>query len=84
MSDFVDRNILHGIVTVKNNGGQRLDTYHKELTAIYKANEIISHIKNNQIKGITVWMSELNYNSYKNRILDSKLINDDSVILYKS
>lgn len=75
--------IIYAIVSVAGNGGQTMDSYLKEESAINRSKEIIEHIKNNKREGYKVYLSELEYDSYNNRILSDSLIDDESILLFQ-
>lgn len=75
---------LYGIVVEKGNGGQTLDSFLKKESAIKRSEEIINHIKENDIKNIKVYLSELDYDPQRNLLLSNKLINSYSKLLFSN
>ena len=73
--------ILYGIVVEMGDGGKTLDAFLKKESALKRSKEIINHIKENDIKNIKVYLSELEYDSRKN-VLISELIDNDSKLLF--
>lgn len=76
--------ILYGVVIQYSNGGQQMSSFLKEGSALSKAEEVISIVKNSNKKGFKVYLSELEYDSYKNLILSESLVNEDSELLFES
>lgn len=76
--------ILYGVVVKSNNGGENMDSFLIEKSALNRANEIIDAISSSNRKGFKVYLSELEYDEYKNRLLSSSLINDDSELLFEN
>ncbi|WYD68277.1 hypothetical protein [Bacillus phage PK1] len=76
--------ILYGVVIQHSNGGQKMRSFLKEGSALSEAEEVISIIKNSNKKGFKVYLSELEYDSYKNLILSESLVNEDSELLFES
>jgi len=77
------KDILYGIVVENSGGGQTLDTYVKRESALDRAEEIIRHIKSNNIEGRRVYLSELEYDRARNVLTESSLIKKDSKLLYE-
>lgn len=75
---------LYTIITEDKSGGQSIDSYLKEDSALKKADEIIEHIKKSNRKGFKVYLSELDYDSRKNRILSDEIINNESELLFRN
>lgn len=75
---------LYGIVVEKDNGGQTLDSFLKKESALQRSEEIINHIKKNDIKNIKVYLSELDYDLQRNLLLSNKLINRNSKLLFSN
>ncbi|XAG95964.1 hypothetical protein U7128_000028 [Bacillus phage KKP_4050] len=76
--------ILYGVVIQYSNGGQRMSSFLKEDSALSKAEEVISIVKNSNKKGFKVYLSELEYDNNKNLILSESLVNEDSELLFES
>ncbi|UJJ74776.1 hypothetical protein [Bacillus phage BM-P1] len=76
--------ILYGVVIQYSDGGRQMSSFLKEDSALSKAEEVINIIKNSNKKGFKVYLSELEYDSYKNLILSESLVNDDSELLFES
>lgn len=76
--------ILYGVVIQYSDGGQQMNSFLKEGSALSKAEEVISIIKNSNKKGFKVYLSELEYDHYKNLILSESLVNEDSELLFES
>lgn len=75
---------LYGVVTQFNDGSETLDSYLTKDSALNRAKEIIEHINKNNRVGFKVYLSELLYDYRKNVILSDTLIDDDSILLFKS
>ncbi|AGK86903.1 hypothetical protein FDJ58_gp095 [Bacillus phage SIOphi] len=76
--------ILYGVVIQYSNGGQQMSSFLKEDSALSKAEEVISIVKNSNKKGFKVYLSELEYDNNKNLILSESLVNEDSELLFES
>ncbi|AYJ76410.1 hypothetical protein BSP12_224 [Bacillus phage BSP12] len=76
--------ILYSVVIQYSDGGRQMSSFLKEDSALSKAEEVINIIKNSNKKGFKVYLSELEYDSYKNLILSESLVNDDSELLFES
>ncbi|WCS69851.1 hypothetical protein Goe25_02230 [Bacillus phage vB_BsuM-Goe25] len=76
--------ILYGVVIQYSDGGRQMSSFLKEDSALSKAEEVINIIKNSSKKGFKVYLSELEYDNYKNLILSESLVNDDSELLFES
>lgn len=76
--------ILYGVVVVSENGGQNMNSFLKEESATSNANEIIEAIKKVKKKNMKVYMSQLEYDSYNNRLLTTCLIDEYSELLFQS
>ena len=75
---------LYGVVIKFNNGGENMDSFLVKDSALDKAKEIINFIKLNNKKGIKVYLSELEYDEYNNRILSNSLISNQSELLFNN
>lgn len=80
----MSNHILYGIVVERQDGGQTMDSYVKKESALKRSGEIIKHIKDNKVKGMKVYLSELDYDKKENVITASSLVNEGSELLYKS
>ncbi|MCY9166553.1 hypothetical protein [Bacillus atrophaeus] len=76
--------ILYGVVVKSSNGGVNMDSFLVEKSAVARGQEIVKAIKDSKRKGFKVYISELEYDEYKNRILSDSLINSDSRLLFEN
>ena len=76
--------ILYSIVVKFSDGGQVMDSFLKRDSAINRSKEIINHIQQAKRKGVNVYLSELRYDEYNNRLLTDKLINNESDLLFSN
>lgn len=76
--------ILYAVVVKFQDGGEVMDSYLKVESALNKSKEIIEHIVKSKREGIKVYLSELEYDEYKNRLLTSDLINNESELLFNN
>ena len=75
---------LYGVIIKFSNGGENMESFLIKDSAVKKANEIINLIRSSNKKGFKIYLSELEYNEYKNRILSEHLINDESELLFQN
>lgn len=75
---------LYGVVIKFSDGGERMNNFLKKDSAINNSKEVIDHIIKNNITGIKVYLSKLEYDSWKNRLLTSELINSESELLFQN
>ncbi|MBP3047286.1 hypothetical protein J9345_11470 [Bacillus subtilis subsp. subtilis] len=73
---------LYGVV-LKHSGGVNMNSFLIKESALKEADKTIEAIKLSNKKGFEVYLSELEYDEYKNRILSENLINDDSELLFE-
>lgn len=75
---------LYGVVLKSKDGGVRMNSFLIKESALKEAEETIKAIKSSNKKGFKVYLSELEYDEYKNRILSNNLINDESELLFEN
>ena len=78
------KSYLHCVVVVFSDGGQNMNSFEKESSAIENSKEIIEHIKLKNLKGMKVYLSDLPYDYRKNLLLTSKLVDADSELVFSS
>lgn len=76
--------ILYGVVVEFKDGGQRMNSFLKKESAISEANKVVKQAKEKSIKGLKVYFSELEYDEYRNKLISSNLVNNDSELLFTS
>lgn len=74
---------LYTIVIVSPNGGQNMDYFTKEVDAIADANRIEEAMKEGGVEGYSIFLSELDYDHRKNRIVSGEFITDESRLMYE-
>ncbi|MGE6627809.1 hypothetical protein [Bacillus pumilus] len=75
---------LYSVVVQSSNGGQNMDSYLIEKSAVDRGKEIVDAIKTSGRKGFKVYFSELDYDLSRNKILTDSLINNDSELLFEN
>ncbi|WHF25332.1 hypothetical protein QJS65_10770 [Bacillus altitudinis] len=75
---------LYSVVVQNSNGGQNMDSYLIEKSAVDRGKEIVDAIKASDRKGFKVYMSELDYDLSRNKILTDSLIYSDSELLFEN
>lgn len=75
---------LYGVVVQFENGGQNMNSFMKEESAKNNIKEVIDHINKSKLKGMKVYLSELEYDEYKNSLLSSSLINEYSELHFQN
>lgn len=74
---------LYGVVLKRKDGGVNMNSFLIKESALKEAEETIELIKSSNKKGFKVYLSELVYDEYKNKILSDNLINDESELLFE-
>lgn len=75
---------LYSVVVQDSDGGQNMDSYSTEKSAVDRGKEIVDAIKTSGRKGFKVYLSELDYDLSRNIILSESLINGDSELLFEN
>ncbi|OEK58922.1 hypothetical protein [Staphylococcus equorum] len=73
-------NTVYSIVTINENGGEMVESFSNKETALIEVNKMKRHFRLLNIQNVKVYLSELNYDSKQNRILDDKLVNPQSTL----
>ena len=76
--------ILYGVVVEFKDGGQNMNSFLKKESAVSEANKLVKQAKDKQIKGLKIYFSELEYDEYRNKLISSNLVNNDSELLFTS
>lgn len=75
---------LYGVVIQFENGGQNMNSFLKEESAIEEVEKVIEAIGESGRKGLKVYLSELEYGKYNNRLLTNELINSESKLVFNN
>lgn len=80
---------LYGIVIKTKDGGETMNSFMKEESAIKEGERITQEAKELSekgkiAKGLRIYLSELDYSIQKNRILSNHLIDENSKLLFES
>lgn len=76
--------ILYGVVVEFKDGGQNMNSFLKKESAISEADKLVKQAKSKDIKGLKIYFSELEYDEYRNKLISSKLVNNESELLFNS
>lgn len=76
--------ILYGIVIEFENGGQQMENFLKEESAVKEGERVVKAVIDSGRKGLKVYLTELPYDKYNNRLLTSDLVNEGSRLLISS
>lgn len=75
---------LYGVVLRFPDGGVNMNSFMNKNSALAEASKLINQINISNKKGLRVFLSELEYDEYRNKILSDSLINDDSQLLFEN
>ncbi|GIN69522.1 MULTISPECIES: hypothetical protein [Bacillus] len=75
---------LYGVVLKSNNGGEKMSSFLFKDSALNEAEKLVSLIKSSSKKGFKVYLSDLEYDEYKNVILSDSLIDSNSELIFEN
>ncbi|MCY9290937.1 hypothetical protein MOF05_21550 [Bacillus haynesii] len=75
---------LYGVVLKSNNDGERMNSFLSKDSALNEAEKLVNLIKSSSKKGFKVYLSDLEYDEYKNVILSDSLINSNSELIFEN
>ncbi|MCY8318783.1 hypothetical protein ABE060_01375 [Bacillus rugosus] len=75
---------LYGVVLKSNNDGERMNSFLSKDSALNEAEKLVNLIKSSSKKGFKVYLSDLEYDEYKNVILSDPLINSNSELIFEN
>ncbi|QQO40456.1 hypothetical protein 000TH008_28 [Bacillus phage 000TH008] len=75
---------LYGVVLKDSSGGERMNSFLVENSALNEANNLVNIIKSSGKTGFKVYFSELSYDKNENVILSKSLVNSQSKLIFEN
>ncbi|ASB89346.1 hypothetical protein ACH95_22660 [Bacillus glycinifermentans] len=75
---------LYGVVLKSNNGGEKMNSFLTENSALNEAEKLVNLIKSSNKKGFKVYLSKLEYDEYENVILSDSLIGNKTKLIFEN